>query len=262
MEQVLNSVLLNLDYLVLMFMRVTALLISSPIFGRRNIPSMAKIGLCLAITYIVFAAAETTEMPVIDNIWTFAFLIMKELMFGLIMGYVTTAFFSLVQTAGYAIDMQMGFGMVNVFDVQNNVNVPITGNFLYIVLTLSFFAVYGHHQLIRLLVATFETVPVGRVAFDPNLGWAALELFTRTFVLAVQVAMPIIATGLLAEILLGFVVRTTPSMNVFVVGIPLKILLGFIMLLLILPAYVRLTSNLFEEMFSAIEYMMRGLVAS
>ena len=58
----------------------------------------------------------------------------RKLLFGLVLGYVTTLFFSLVQTAGQVMDMQMGFGMVNVFDVQSNISVPVTGNLLNVVI--------------------------------------------------------------------------------------------------------------------------------
>jgi flagellar biosynthetic protein FliR len=55
-------------------------------------------------------------------------LCLKEMLFGLVMGFATTLFFTLVQTSGHYIDMQMGFGMVNVLDVQSQTSVPITGN--------------------------------------------------------------------------------------------------------------------------------------
>ncbi len=262
MERVLENVILRLDVFVLMFIRVTALVMTSPLFGRRNIPNIAKIGLCVSLTYIVFASRLSLPAIEIRGIWEFAMLCVLELLFGVIIGYVVSVFFTLVQTAGYVIDMQMGFGMVNVFDVQNNISVPITGNFLYLMLTLLFFAVNAHHQLIYILMSTFDKVPVGHVAVNPQLGIAALEVFVLSFLMAVNVAMPFIASGLLGEVVLGFIVRTTPQMNVFVVGIPLKILLGFLMLLLILPVYARYSETIFQQMFQAIDYMLLGLAGT
>lgn len=262
MEQVLDNVITHLDFFVLAFIRITALVVSSPIFGRRNIPNIAKIGLCLALTYIVFITAGEYPALQIRNPVEYGLLCFKELLFGMVIGWCTQLFFSLVQTAGYAIDMQMGFGMVNVFDVQNNVSVPVTGNLYYIILTMMFFAVNAHHQLIYILLSTFETVPVGQVVLNPAIGIAALEVFILSFVMAMNVAIPFIAAGLLAEITLGFIVRTTPQMNVFVVGIPLKILLGFIMIIVMMPVYVNYTGAIFDNMFSAIAYMLRGLAGT
>jgi len=259
MEKIFNEISVNSDFFVLMFIRITALIFSSPIFGRKNIPNILKICLCILLAYIVFSASPKTFEIQYRNVLEFAIICIKELLFGLVLGYVTTLFFTLVQTSGQAMDMQMGFGMVNVFDVQDNISIPITGNLLYVVLLIIFFAVNGHHQLIYILQSTFNQIPVGTVALNAKIAWIALEVFVLAFLLAINVAMPIIASGLLGEVALGFMVRSVPQMNVFVVGIPLKILLGFLMLLLILPVYVHFTDVIFKEMFAAINRMVSGL---
>ncbi len=259
MEQIISNVALNLDAFILIFLRVTALIVSSPVFGRRNLPNIIKICFCILLTYVIFTAYTNVPQVRYNGILEYALLCIKELLFGLVLGYVTTLFFSIVQTAGYVIDMQMGFGMVNVFDVQSNISVPMTGNFLNIILLVAFFGVNGHLQLIRILQATFRQIPIGAVSFDPKIGLAALEVFALAFVLAVNVAMPMIASGLLGEVIMGFIIRTVPQMNVFVVGIPLKIILGFLVLLLVMPVFVSFSNTLFQQMFSAIEKMFWGL---
>ena len=177
MEQIISNVALNLDAFILIFLRVTALIVSSPVFGRRNLPNIIKICFCIVLTYVIFTAYTNVPQVRYNGILEYALLCIKELLFGLVLGYVTTLFFSIAQTAGYAIDMQMGFGMVNVFDVQSNISVPMTGNFLNIILLVTFFGVNGHLQLIRILQATFRQIPIGAVSFDPKIGLTALEVF-------------------------------------------------------------------------------------
>jgi flagellar biosynthetic protein FliR len=261
MEQIINEISLNIDYFLLMFIRTGALIISSPIFGRRNIPNTAKICFCILLTYVLFAALPAHEAIVYTNVLEYALMVLKEFLFGLVMGFVTTMFFALTQTAGHVIDMMMGFGMVNVFDVQGNVKVPVTGNFFYIILIITFFTVNAHHQLIHILNVTFQSIPVGRVVLSPKIAYTALEVFILAFVLAVNVAMPIIASGLLGEIVMGFIVRLVPQMNIFVVGIPLKVGLGLIMLFFVLPIYVSFTDVIFSDMFNSLDKMFRALGA-
>jgi flagellar biosynthetic protein FliR len=258
MEQVISNVATHLDIFILIFLRASALIISSPVFGRRNLPNIIKICFCILLTYVLFTAYNNMPQVKFDGILEYAILCIKELLFGLALGYVTTLFFSIAQTAGYIIDMQMGFGMVSVFDVQSNISVPMTGNFLNIVLLITFFGVNGHLQLIRILQATFSKIPVGTVTLNPQIGMTALEVFVLAFVLAINVAMPMIASGLVGEVIMGFIVRAVPQMNVFVVGIPLKILLGFMILLLVLPVFVSFSDTLFQQMYLAIEKMFRG----
>jgi len=242
-----------------MFVRVTALVISSPVFGRNNIPNMMKIAFCMLITYLLYTSATPVIGVEYRSVLEFALMLIKELLFGLALGYVTTLFFTVVQTAGQTMDMQMGFGMVNVFDVQNNINIPITGNFLSIVILITFLSVDGHLMLIRILASTFAFVPVGGVVLNPDVGMVALDVFALAFVLAIKVAMPMIAAGLLGEVIMGVIVRAIPQMNIFVVGIPLKILLGLIMLLIILPVFVYFCDTIFDQMFESIDQMFLGL---
>lgn len=259
MEKILNDISQNLDFFILMFLRVSSLIISSPIFGRKNLPNTLKIGFCLLIAYVIYSSTADIKAIHYGSIIEFVLLCMKELLFGLVLGYVTTLFFSIVKTAGQVMDMQMGFGMVNVMDVQNNVKIPVTGNLLSIVMLLSFFSVNGHLKLIYIVKATFTNIPVGAVRLNPLIGLTTLEVFVLAFVLAINVALPMIAAGLLGEVLLGVIVRAIPQMNIFVVGIPLKIILGFMMLLLIIPIFVNFSGTLFDHMFESIDRMIMGL---
>ena len=261
MENLVSTVSLHFDYFILLFLRVTALIISSPVFGRKHVPNILKIGFCLVLTYIMFSAYPVNPNITYHNLFGFALLGIKELLFGIVLGYVTNLFFSLTETAGYVIDMQMGFGMVNVLDMQNNISVPVTGNFLNIILLLSFFGVNGHHQLISILFATIKNIPIGAVSLNANIAWTALEVFVLAFVLAVNVAMPMIVAGLLSELIMGFIVRTVPQMNMFVVGIPLKVILGLLMLALMMPIFVSFSNVIFQNMYSALNKMLMGLVS-
>ena len=44
----------RIDYFILLFLRVSGLIFSSPIFGRRNIPNTVKIGYCASIALLFF----------------------------------------------------------------------------------------------------------------------------------------------------------------------------------------------------------------
>lgn len=259
METVLNNISIKLDLFLLMFIRVSALIVSSPIFGRKTLPNILKVCLCLVLTYVMFAANMSAPVPRYANFIEFAMMCIKELLFGLVVGYVLTLFFSLVQISGQYIDMQMGFGMVNVLDAQNNLNVPITGELLNIVLMVSFFGANGHLKLIYIIDSTFSRIPVGAVQLNPLIGLTALEVFILAFMLAVNVALPLIASGLLGEVAMGFIVRAVPQINVFVVGIPMKIIIGFMILMLVLPVFVGFTDVIFNRMFESVDTMIAGL---
>lgn len=254
----------NWEFFLLLFLRVSGLIFSSPIFGRTNIPNVVKIGYCACIAMLFFTSAPelAEQMQAFDygnDIFLYILLCIKELLFGMVLGYVLNLFFQLTFTAGQMIDMQMGFGMVNVFDVQSNLSIPMVGNFLNLLMLMVFFAVRGYDRLIRIIGLSLENIPIGGVTLNPQIGWVALELFVQAFLLAMIIAMPIIASGLLGEACFGIMMRMVPQMNAFSIGIPIKIILGFLVLLAIIPVYVAFMPQVFDQMFAGLEQMFATL---
>jgi flagellar biosynthetic protein FliR len=234
---------------------MSALFIISPIFGRANIPAYLKILLSVMIGFIAIQFyPPPPELP--PTLLHFVLAITGELLVGLSIGYITTMFFGIVFTAGNIIDTHIGFGMVQIYDVATNAQMPIIGTLLNIVIIQSFLLTNGHIKLIRLLFATFEYIPVGNVVLRPELGQLMLNGFLQAFVLSINVALPIMASALVAEVGLGIVVRTSPQMNIFVLGLPLKVLLGLVMMSVIVPVFIRFTNIIFDRMFDFINVVL------
>jgi flagellar biosynthetic protein FliR len=151
--------------------------------------------------------------------------------------------------------MQIGFGIVNVYDIQNNTQVPMVGNIYNLLLLIVFFGVDGHQEIIRIVFRTLEYIPVGQAAFSPNVGLAAMEVFARSFTLGVTIALPMVASGLIIEICMGVLIRTVPQLNMFVVGMPTKLLIGLVLLMITFPAFVTLSGTIFSNMMDGVETM-------
>ena len=259
LESRMEQLLIFWQYFLLVLIRMTGLFTLSPIYGRNNVPQMVKVGLSVLMTFVVVGLFPDQGPAQAGGLFSLVILCLSELLVGLTLGFMTTLFFSVVFTAGQMIDMQIGFGMVQVYDVQTNVPVPIAGSLLNLVLLQCFLTVDGHTRLIAVLMRTFEAMPVGQANFRPELALVVTESFCQTFLLSVNVAMPVLASGLLAEVALGIIVRSAPQMNVFVIGIPLKTLLGLLMLSLFIPVFVQFTGPLFDRMFAAVDTVFRGM---
>jgi flagellar biosynthetic protein FliR len=255
METWVNSILTNADYFLLVMLRTGGLIFSSPIFGRTLMPARVKIGLVAAVGFLFFISFPSTAPIEYTSLFGFFLLCAAELLLGIALAFVTNLFFALTFVAGQLIDMQIGFGIVNVYDRQNNTQIPMIGNLLNTILLIVFFGVNGHHQLIGIIYLTLERLPVGSLVFAPEIGLVALEIFVRSFALGVMVAMPVIASGLILEISFGLLVKTVPQMNMFVVGIPIKIIIGFVIILFTLPVFINFSGRIFSEMFAGIEQM-------
>jgi len=256
-----TTILLSADYFILIMFRVGGLVLASPIFGRVNVPMTAKLGLVLSLGFMFFNVFPQTVGIQYTTLLGYVFLCAGELLLGMALAYVVNIFFSLVAfTAGQLIDMQIGFGIVNVFDAQNNTQVPMMGNVLNIMLILLFFLINGHLRLIEMVYLTVERMPIGTLVFSPLIGWTALELFLKAFVLGVMMALPIIASGLTIEIGFGMMMRAVPQIHMFVVGIPLKMLVGLIIFTITLPVFGMFSTRIFQDLFSGIELMFANFI--
>jgi len=261
MTAALVSVIGNADYFLLIVLRVGGLVLSSPIFGRVNVPQIAKIGLVASLSFLFFTIFPQTVTLQYNTLFGFMLLCAGELLLGMALAYILNMFFSLTAfTAGQLIDMQIGFGIVNVYDAQNNTQVPMMGNVINIIFILMFFVVNGHIRLIEMIYITVERMPIGSLVFSANIGWTTLELFMRSFLLGVMMALPIIASGLTLEIAFGMMMRAVPQLHMFVVGIPLKMLVGLSIFIIVIPVYVRFSERVFVELFNGLEMMFANFI--
>lgn len=254
MADIVSQITAHFDYTLLMFLRVSGIIMPSPIFGRKALPNLIKIAFCVLLTFLFLSAFPFPEEGLSAGTTIGYFLMcLKELAFGLVLGFIMTMFFNLVFSAGQLMDMQIGFGIVSVYDIQNNSQVPVVGNLLSLILLILFYGANGHLKVIAILYSTIENVPIGHVMIGTNFVTAVCEAFTLSFVLAVMVAMPLIAAGIILELAMGVMIRAVPQVNMFVVGIPVKLFVGLIVLAVSIPVFVRFGNTIFNEMFGAVQ---------
>jgi flagellar biosynthetic protein FliR len=248
---VLELILNQFDLYLLVLVRISGLFVFAPIFNSRNLPMQIKLGLSALIAFIVLPILPV-QYNHVESFWIFVFGLIGELIVGFLMGFVVSLILAAVQTAGELIDMQIGFSMVNIFDPQSGNQIPLLGNFKYLLALLLFLTFNGHHYLLYAMVNSFYKVPLLSFTYNQAIVSYMIQLFANSFVIAVQVAMPVIGTLFLTELAFGIIVRTVPQMNVFMVGIPVKIILGIIVLSLSMPLYVYFLKYIFEKIYDDI----------
>jgi flagellar biosynthetic protein FliR len=235
----------NILLYTLVLFRMTGFFAVAPFFGRNNFPVYGKVILALFCSAII---APMIEIPNIEPDWFSAFLLAaKETIIGTALGFIGLMIFSAVYLAGQMIDMQIGFGMVNVLDPQNNIQVPIMGNFLYIIVFLTFLITNSHHYMIIAFIQSYDVISITQTL---NLSLSAgsfTVMFARMFIIAFKIATPVICTVFLTDVALGIIARTVPQVNVFLVGLPIKIIAGMFVIAAIIPVYLIIMDIIFNE---------------
>lgn len=244
--------------LILVFVRMTSLFVITPVFGRREIPGYLKIGLAFFCSYILVPLLGDVRVEY-TGLFSFSAIAAKELLVGIIIGFVSYMVFSALYLAGQIIDMQVGFGMVNVLDPTTNTQVPLIGNLIYILTTIFFITVDGHHILLTALYKSYNVLPINGFAFTEAMVNNITTIFAEVFLIGFKISIPVLAATLIAEVALGILSRTVPQMNVFIVGLPLRIGIGLITLYLVTPVFFQMIAVTFDKMYGYVYLIIRSM---
>jgi flagellar biosynthesis protein FliR len=237
--------------------RFAGLMVSAPVLGSANIPMMGKVGFTALTALIITPQIGPLATPVPPEPLALAVFALGDFAIGLMLGFVMSLTFAAIQVAGQIMDMQSGFGMMNVFNPALEVQFPIFGFFLFIVAVLYLLVINGHHLMIRALIATYDHIPPGGFVVRPALFFEVTRWGSAMFIDGVMIAAPISAAMLLAYATMGLLGRVVPQIHLFVVGFPVTIATGLILVGLILHLYIHILNGMFFRMFHHAGDLMR-----
>ncbi len=247
----LNDVLILLPFFLLVLIRLSAFFLIAPLFAMRGVPNQFKIGIAAFLALTATAAWAPSDALAMDG--TYTLLIFKELGVGLALGFTAALLLYAVQIAGAFIDFQMGFAIANVIDPQTGAQVPIIGQFKYTLALLFLLTVNGHHLMLDGIMQSLRLLPAEQFLAVPPESVARFmtDLFVEMFIIALQIALPIVASLFLIDVALGILAKTVPQLNIFAVGLPLKIFVGFVLLLLTMSIFFYLLQVLLGKIMTS-----------
>ncbi|MGI2328536.1 flagellar biosynthetic protein FliR [Planococcus sp. YIM B11945] len=252
-----NFILETLPYVLLIFVRFTSFFLIAPIFSIKGVPNQFKIGLGVFIAFIAFTSISAEQPISLDSFYIF--LIIKELLVGIMLGFTAALVLYTIQIAGAFIDFQMGFSIASVMDPQTGSQVPIIGHFKYMLATLFLLTVNGHHLMLDGVMHSIQVFPVESLTFGVEIEGIAqffTHLFVEIFLIALQIALPIVGALFLVDVALGILAKTVPQLNIFAVGFPVKIIVGFILLLVSMPIFFYILQSLFEKIITSMAQLI------
>lgn len=219
------------------FLRVSALLLTAPLFSAANITIRVRV--LLAVLVAALVAPLMPPATLVDPLSGEGVLLaMREVTIGAAMGFIMQMVFAAVVVAGETLAMSMGLGFAMSVDPQNGVQVPVVSQLNVILSTLLFLAIDGHLMLLAALGDSFLLLPPGTPGFDVGTFASVAGLGAGIFASALVLALPALTAVLMTNIAFGVITRAAPQLNIFAVGFPVTILVGFIFLLFGLPGFL------------------------
>ncbi len=209
------------------FLRISALLLAAPLVSLRVVSVRIRLALAIVLTAFIF---PMLDLPVIDATSADGIrLIVHELFIGILFAIVLQVVNAAMVLAGQSMSMSMGLGMAQTID-PNAGQVPVLSSFLVVLSTLIFLSVGGHLIMIKLILQSFEVLPIGGAIMVKETLANVIEWTAMAFLGAVLVALPIMLTMMLINLCIGIVTRAAPALNIFAVGFPAMVLTGMVLI--------------------------------
>lgn len=237
----------NLEYALLIFIRVTAIVSVTPLFGNNAVPVRVKVAISFFLSIIMINTVDYTAVSYVGTIG-YSVLVMKEAITGLVIGIGSGFCLYILNYSGHFIDMELGLSMAMEFDPTSNLQSTITANFLSHLFIIMFLMSDMHYFIIDALNESYKAIPIGGANIDAGLYHIIVKYIVDYFVIALRIALPIFACVFVINIILGILAKVAPQMNMFVIGMQLKIFVGLFILYMIMGMLPGIVDFIFEEM--------------
>jgi flagellar biosynthesis protein FliR len=225
--------------------RAAGFVMLAPPFNSRTIPAPVKGALAMALSLLLSShIAPTLPEP------TAGFLIVAsvtEVIIGAALGFVVQVLFTAVQLAGDLIDLTGGFSLQPAFDPLAMTQNATIGRLHYLLATTLLFTSGGDLLMVKGFATSYEGLPVGGQVPVDQLGAVLITAISMMFLAALQIAGPMVAVLLLADVALALLSRAAPALNIFAIGFPFKIMITLIMLGLTFPLLPPALDTLMEH---------------
>ena len=237
----------NLEYLLFIVTRVSAFVFAAPFFNFGSVPRQLKIAFTIIFSTLLYLTLPYTVVTY-PGVIGFTFMVLSEALAGAMLGYFTNIVMTILNFTGRLIDMEIGFAMVTMYDPVFKVDISVSGNlYNYFVIILLLIGNF-HHYFLKAFVDAYRVIPIGKAVVNANMVNVIVDFLGNYFLIAMRLMLPIYATMLLVNVVLGVMAKVAPQMNMFVVGIQLKLLGGLIVMVLMMTILPGVADYLIREM--------------
>ena len=236
-------------------LRMSIVLFMTPVFSSTQIPQTIKAITALTLAATLYFLLRKTVAPIPFDLASAVRIVIGEIVFGVVISLSFLIIFAAFQFAGELLSFQMGFGMAQVVDPQSGAQVTVFSSLFQLVATLLFLNLNGHHLVLKALVESFATVPVGEFTLTSNTFSKVILLSGQLFVIGIKMAAPVMVVLFLSHVGLGLMAKFAPEINILIVSFPLTIILG----VLFLGFSVSIWGNAMEHYLGSLFHFLKTL---
>jgi flagellar biosynthetic protein FliR len=247
-ELVINEAQINqfIGHYLWPLVRISAFYFAVPVIGARTVPARIRIMLTLFTAILVVPLlpnAPTLSLMSLEAI----FLIIKELIIGLSLGFTLQIVMHVFVLAGQFIALKVGLGFAAQNDPSSGVSVTAISQFYLLMSTLLFLAINGHLTVINMLVNSFTTFPIAGPGLTPDDYILIVHMFSWMFAAGLLISLPLFTSMMIVNLSFGVMGRSAPQLNILNVGFPITLMFGYILMWYSLSNFLPMFNQIIEE---------------
>ena len=163
------------------FVRVGGMFMTMALLSGRSVPVRIKLFAAVAITFGIAPALPPVEYE-FDTVSALGMLITaQQVLIGMLLGIFSLMVINTFTLAGQILGMQIGLGFAAMVDPSTGQQVPVLSQFYLLLASLVFLAFDGHLLMIRVVVLSFDAIPIGPQGPDADALYFAANWATHMF---------------------------------------------------------------------------------
>lgn len=244
---------------ILVLFRISAFMMTMPLFGNEQVPANLKVLFSLVLAMVIYPTIHWQQTLAEGFGDSIIWLACKEILVGLILGFIARLFFFVLMVAGEFISISAGLSSEQLFNPATGGTTTAVTQFQVLIGSMFFLSMDGHHQLIGCLVKSFDMVPLSLQGIQLLSQSAVATLGGEVIWQGLKLASPVVISIFFVNLIMGVMGRAVPQVNVLITSLPVNALVSFFVILISLPLMIRQMEGLSEMTIERMFLVLRGM---
>ena len=248
----------DIEYFILILVRITSFVFLAPFFGMSNTPSQTKLGLSIFLSIILYSILPEMEIEY-ASLLEYSAIVIKEAAVGLLIGFSAYICSSIILFAGRMIDTDIGLAMASMFDPTTQQMSTITGSLYNNLIMLLMLISNMHVFLLSAIKDSFSLIHIGKLSINATMYDTMIGFLSNYFIIGFRIVLPIFVAILILNCALGIMTKIAPQIHMFSIGVQIKVIGGLIIIFLIAPLLPTVAGFIFRVMQEMVILVMKGM---
>ncbi len=214
---------LNVFSFLLIFSRIGSAIMILPGFGQRYVNVQTRLTFSLALSLLLTPVLINALPAQPGELSAMFALVLSEILIGIFLGLIPRIIVSALQTAGTVLALVSSMANMFILDPISEQQSALLSTFLGTMGLTLIFVTNTHHIMLQAVTESYSLFIPGQPLMVGDMTDTLARYMADSFSLGVQIASPLILSGVAYYVGLGILGRLMPALPVFFFGLPIQI---------------------------------------